>query len=64
MSAISPRTPISADLSCERFAERLSALGSPLEGWLALLLAVDFANRRHPFFDLSQHAQVGSACVH
>jgi hypothetical protein len=30
---------------------------SALEGRLALLLAVDFANHRHPFFDLSQHAR-------
>jgi hypothetical protein len=30
---------------------------------LALLLTVDFANHRHPFFDLSQHAQIGGARV-
>jgi hypothetical protein len=31
---------------------------------LALLLAVDFANHRHPFFDLSQHAQIGGpSCI-
>ena len=29
-----------------------------------LLLAVDFANHRYPFFDLSQHAQIGAARVH
>src|SRR6516162_5112044 len=29
-----------------------------------LLLAGDFANHRHPFFDLSQHAQIGAARVH
>jgi hypothetical protein len=33
---------------------------SALEG---RLLAVDFADHRHPFFDLSQHAQIGSACL-
>jgi hypothetical protein len=29
-----------------------------------LLLPVDFANHRHPFFDLSQHTQIGAARVH
>src|SRR6516162_1582423 len=29
-----------------------------------LLLAVDFANHRHPFFDVSQHAQIGAARAH
>jgi hypothetical protein len=27
------------------------------------LLAIDFANDRHPFFDLGQHAQIGGALV-
>jgi hypothetical protein len=28
---------------------------------LALLLAVDVANHRHPFFNLGQHMQIGGA---
>jgi len=40
-----------------------AAARSALEGWLALLLAVYFANHGHPLLDLSQHAQVGGGRV-
>jgi hypothetical protein len=40
------------------FAARLNVEGN------FLLLAVDFANHRHPFFDLNRHAQIGAARVH
>src|SRR5262252_3021329 len=59
--AVSPKTPTSADLSCERTVRPWPRPGLrlTLEDRLALLLAVDFANHRHPFFDLRQHAQIG-----